>query len=127
MLTLNLDTCIVLDENQYNTSLTLLRTKKNTTNDRNHAVSTIIQVLFITLIFLASGSFLQVIRDSFLGFDESTVSRVVRRVTQALTTKLVSKDFRPLVQNETTLRKICFDLVVSLVPAYLYAICFTYF
>ena len=68
----------------------LVADEKNTTNDRNHAVSTIIQVLFITLIFLASGSFLQVIRDtgSFLGFDESTVSRVVRRVTQALTTKL---------------------------------------
>ena len=66
----------------------LVADEKNTTNDRKHAVSTIIQVLFITLIFLASGSFLQVIRDSFLGFDESTVSRVVRRVTQALTTKL---------------------------------------
>ena len=33
---------------------------------------------------LTSGSFLQVIGDTFLGFDKSTVSRVVRRVTQAL-------------------------------------------
>jgi len=45
------------------------------------------QVL-ITLRFLASGSFLQVIGDTFLGFDKSTVSRVVRRVTQALAVKL---------------------------------------
>ena len=45
------------------------------------------QVL-VTLRFLASGSFLQVIGDTFLGFDKSTVSRVVRRVTQALASKL---------------------------------------
>ena len=62
--------------------------RNNTTNNRKHAVSTIIQVLFITLRLLASGSFLQVITDNFLGFDESTARRVVRRVTQALTTKL---------------------------------------
>ena len=62
--------------------------RNNTTNNRKHAVSTIIQVLFITLRLLASGSFLQVITDNFLGFDESTARRVVGRVTQALTTKL---------------------------------------
>ena len=80
----------------------LVADEKNTTNDRNHAVSTIIQVLFITLIFLASGSFLQVIRDtvSFLGFDESTVSRVVRRVTQALTTKLGDFERFPFTRAE---------------------------
>ena len=50
--------------------------------NRNHAVSAEMQVL-ITLRSLASGSFLQVIGDTFLGFDKSTVSRVVRRVTQA--------------------------------------------
>ena len=41
--------------------------------NRNHAVSAEMQVL-ITLRFLASGSFLQVIGDTFLGFDKSTVS-----------------------------------------------------
>ena len=51
--------------------------------NRNHAVSAGMQVL-ITLRFLASGSFLQVIGDTFLGFDKSTVSRVIRRVTQTL-------------------------------------------
>ena len=45
------------------------------------------QVL-VTLRFLASSSFLLVIGDTFLGFDKSTVSRVVLRVTQALTEKL---------------------------------------
>ena len=55
--------------------------------NRNHSVSAEMQVL-VTLRFLASGSFLQVIGDTFLGFDKSTVSRVVRRVTQALAAKL---------------------------------------
>ena len=55
--------------------------------NRNHAVSAEMQVL-ITLRYLASGSFLQVIGDTFLGFDKSTVSRVVRRVTQALSAKV---------------------------------------
>ena len=54
---------------------------------RNHAVSAEMQVL-ITLSYLASGSFLQVIRDTFLGFNKSTVSRVIRRVTQALSAKV---------------------------------------
>ena len=56
-------------------------------SNRNHSVSAEMQVL-VTLRFLASGSFLQVIGDTFLGFDKSTVSRVVRRVTQALAAKL---------------------------------------
>ena len=55
--------------------------------ERNHALSATMQVL-VTLRFLASGSFLQVIGDTFLSFDKSTVSRVVRRVTQALAGKL---------------------------------------
>ena len=55
--------------------------------NRNHAVSAELQVL-ITLRFLASGSFLQVIGDTFHSFDKSTVSRVVRRVTQVLAAKL---------------------------------------
>ena len=55
--------------------------------NRYHAVSVEMQVL-ITLRFLVSGSFLQVIGDTFLGFHKSTVSRVVRRVSQALTAKL---------------------------------------
>ena len=46
----------------------------------NHAFSAIMQVLV-----LASGSFLHVIGDTFLGFDASTASRVVCRVTQAMT------------------------------------------
>ena len=40
------------------------------------------------------------IRDSFLGFDESTVSRVVRRVTQALTTKLGDFERLPSTRAE---------------------------
>ena len=55
--------------------------------NRNHAVSVEMQIL-ITLRFLALGSFLQVIGDTFLGFHKSTDSRVVRRVSQALTAKL---------------------------------------
>ena len=55
--------------------------------NRNHAVSAEMQVL-ITLRYLASGSFLQVIGDTFLGFNKSTDSRVVRRVTQALSAKV---------------------------------------
>ena len=53
----------------------------------NHAVSVEMQIL-ITLRFLASGSFLLVIGDTFLGFHKSTYSRVVRCVSQALTGKL---------------------------------------
>ena len=47
------------------------------------------------------------IRDTFPGFDESNVSRVVCRVTQALTARAEQDD----------IKKVCFDLVVSLVPA----------
>ena len=41
-----------------------------------------------SLRFLASGSFLEVIGDTFLSYDKSTVSRVVPRVTLALASKV---------------------------------------
>lgn len=54
---------------------------------RSKSLSSLMQVL-ITLRFLASGSFLQVVGDTFFAFDKSTVSRVVRRVTVALARKI---------------------------------------
>ena len=54
---------------------------------RSHSLSTKEQVL-ITLRFLASGSFLEVIGDTFGSYDNSTVSRVALRVTQALAAKV---------------------------------------
>ena len=55
--------------------------------NRKHAISVEMQVL-ITFRYLALHLFLHVIRDTFLGFDKSTVGRVVHRVTQALTAKV---------------------------------------
>ena len=52
---------------------------------RNHALHPLHQVL-IALRFYASGSFLQVIGDTF-GIDKSTVSRVINDVTRALISK----------------------------------------
>ena len=52
---------------------------------RNHALHPLRQVL-IALRFYASGSFLQVIGDTF-GIDKSTVSRVINDVTRALISK----------------------------------------
>ena len=57
------------------------------TTSRSQPISTINQVL-ITLRFLASGSFLQVIGDTMAGVDKFTVSRVVRSVTLAIGGKL---------------------------------------
>lgn len=54
---------------------------------RSHLLSAKEQIL-ITLRFVASGSFLEVIGDTFGSYDKSTVSRVVRRVTQALAAKV---------------------------------------
>lgn len=54
---------------------------------RSRPLSPLLQVL-VTLRFLASGSFLQIIGDTFFSFDKATVSRVVRRVTLALAGKL---------------------------------------
>ena len=44
---------------------------------RSHSLSATEQVS-VTLRFLASGSFLEVIGDTFLSYDKSTVSRLVR-------------------------------------------------
>ena len=52
---------------------------------RNHALTPLQQVL-IALRFYASGSFLQVIGDTF-GVDKSTVSRVITDVSRALIVK----------------------------------------
>ena len=52
---------------------------------RNHSLAPEIQIL-IALRFFASGSFLQVIGDTF-GVDKSTVSRVVRDVCLSITNK----------------------------------------
>ena len=43
-------------------------------------------LLFIARLFIASGSFLQVIGDTH-GYDKATVSRIVRRITLALANK----------------------------------------
>ena len=52
---------------------------------RNHAITPTLQIL-VALRFLASGSFLQVIGDTF-GLPKSTVSRIVTDVTLALAHK----------------------------------------
>lgn len=66
---------------------------------RSHSLSAKEQVL-ITLRFLASGSFLEVVGDTFLSYDKSTVSRVVRRVTQALSSKVNDFIKFPSTRNE---------------------------
>jgi hypothetical protein len=55
--------------------------------NRSHAVSAINQVL-ITLRFLASGSFQQVTGDTVASLDKSSVCRIIRRVTVALSRKI---------------------------------------
>ena len=55
--------------------------------NRTHAVSATNQVL-ITLRFLASGSFQQVTGDTLASLDKSTVSRIIRRVTVAISRKM---------------------------------------
>lgn len=67
----------------YITNLVARDISRNTR--RNHALHPLHQVL-IALRFYASGSFLQVIGDTF-GIDKSTVSRVINDVTQALISK----------------------------------------
>ena len=54
---------------------------------RSHWLSATEKVL-ATLRFLASGSFLEVIGDTFLSYDKSTVCRFVLRVTLALASKV---------------------------------------
>jgi hypothetical protein len=65
----------------------LVRDEISPETNRSHAVSATNQVL-ITLRFLASGSFQQVTGDSLASLDKSTVSRIVRRVTVALSRKM---------------------------------------
>ena len=55
--------------------------------NRTHPVSATKQVL-ITLRYLASGSFQQVTGDTIAGLDKSTVSRIIRRVTVALSRRI---------------------------------------
>ena len=63
---------------------------------RSHSLSATEQVL-ITLRLLASGSFLEV---TFLSYDKSTVSRVIRRVTKALAAKVNDFVKFPATRNE---------------------------
>jgi hypothetical protein len=65
----------------------LVRDEISPETNRSHTVSATNQVL-ITLRFLASGSFQQVTGDSLASLDKSTVSRIVRRVTVALSRKM---------------------------------------
>ena len=55
--------------------------------NRSQPVSAMQQVL-ITLRYLASGSFQQVTGDTIVGLDKSTVCRIIRRVTVALSRKI---------------------------------------
>ena len=55
--------------------------------NRSQPVSAIQQVL-ITLRYLASGSFQQVTGDTIAGLDKSTVCRIIRRVTVALSRRI---------------------------------------
>ena len=67
--------------------VTLVKDEISPPTKRSCSVPATKQVL-ITLRFLATGSFLQVIGDTFAGLDKSTVSRVVRRVTMAIARRL---------------------------------------
>ena len=65
----------------------LVRDEISRPTNRSCSLSTTNQVL-IALRFLATGSFLQVVGDTFAGLHKSTVSRVVRGVCLALSRKL---------------------------------------
>ena len=65
----------------------LLQDEISPATQRSQSLSALFQVL-VTLRFLASGTFLQIIGDTFFAFDKATVSRVVRRVTLALVGKM---------------------------------------
>ena len=66
---------------------------------RSHSLSATEQVS-VTLHFLASVSFLEVIGDIFLSYDKSTVSRLVRWVTLALASKVNDFVKFPTTPNE---------------------------
>ena len=55
---------------------------------------------WLRLRFLASGSFLEVIGETFLSYDKSTVSRVVRRLTLALASEVNDFVKFPTTANE---------------------------
>ena len=63
-----------------NLNVELLSQEIAPSTKRRHSLSATEQVL-ATLRFLASGSFLEVIGDTFLSYDKSTVCRFVRRVS----------------------------------------------
>ena len=67
--------------------------------NRSFPISATNQVL-ITLRFLATGSFLQVVGDTVAGADKATVSRIVRRVTLAIARKLDDFVKFPRTQQE---------------------------
>ena len=80
---------------------------------RSHSLSAKMKVL-VTLRFLTSGSFLEVVGDTFLSFDKSTVSRVVHQVTQALAVKVISSSFPQQETNEMKSSAVCSELTASL-------------
>ncbi|KAK9693289.1 hypothetical protein QE152_g34327 [Popillia japonica] len=59
-------------------------------------------MMFITLRFLATGCFLQVVGD-FIGVDKSTVNRVVEMVTRAIAT--LSRRFIDMPRSEEEINK----------------------
>ena len=71
--------------------------------NRNHAVSATNQVL-ITLRFLASHSFQQVTGDTLASLDKSTVSRIIRHVTVALSVQMNQFIKLPLRNCQFSLR-----------------------
>ena len=94
----------------------LLSQENAPSTKRSQSLSATEQVL-VTLRFLASGSFLEVIGDTFLSYDKSTVSRVVRRVTLALASKVndILLSFQQHQMSETKSSMVSFALEVSLV------------
>ncbi|XP_044172238.1 putative nuclease HARBI1 [Acropora millepora] len=66
---------------------------------RSHSFSAT-ELVLVTLRFLASGSFLEVIGDTFLSYDKSTVSRVLRGVPLALASKVNDFVKFPTTPNE---------------------------
>ena len=73
---------------------------------RSHSLPGKEQVL-ITLTFLVSGSFLEVVGNTFLSYDKSTVSRVIHRLTQALSSKVNNFIEFPSTRNERDEIKQC--------------------
>ena len=70
----------------------LIEDEISPTSNRTKPVSATKQVL-ITLRFLASGSFQQVTGDTVSGLHKSTVCRIIRRVTVALSRRLDCLDY----------------------------------